>query len=179
MSITYPNVLALDASMTHVGWSYFCNDRLIDSGTLIPPRNSKDKTIDRVEIVSFYVRELTSIMNRCGLPWIKTLLVSETPYGSQSYSAAISVGIVCGVLGALQTTTGCDIVHYLPRRVKKFITGDDKASKTQIITEMYKLYPYADWKVNKQGIPLKLEEHRADSLAVYTYDKRLRVLNPS
>ncbi len=167
MSSNY--VLALDPSMSAFGYCFFKDGILKEVGTSKPER-LKDKTLDRINIAQQHFERLYEVIIASDFTnQDKLTLVSETPYGSQSYSAAISVGLVCGIIGSLTNMWGCEVVHFLPRRVKKFITGDDKASKEQIITEMYKLYPQANWKINKQGIPLKLEEHKADSLAVYHY----------
>jgi len=94
----------------------------------------------------------------------------EVPSGSQSASAARSLGIAVGVL------SGCPvpIIEVSPMEVKIAVTGDRKikATKEDVINWAVKRWPDAGWilherngKTWKKGDLQNCNEHLADALA--------------
>lgn len=94
-----------------------------------------------------------------------TLIISETPVGSQSAAAMKSYGICIGVLGSL-AAQGYTIKHTRAREVQKFLfpAVEKGPSKKEMIDTMYTLYPWAFWPKT-----LGEKEHVADALASLHY----------
>lgn len=95
-----------------------------------------------------------------------TLAFAEVPSGSQSASAARSLGIAVGVLAACPIP----LIEVSPMEVKDVITGGNrkrKVSKAEIIASCVKMWPHAPW-LRLGGKPgeriLNDNEHLADAL---------------
>lgn len=92
----------------------------------------------------------------------------EVPSGSQSASAARSLGIAVGVLASCPRP----IIEVSPMEVKMVVTGTRdrkvKASKDDMVAWAVNLWPNAPW-LRFQGKPagrlLKTNEHLADAMA--------------
>lgn len=88
----------------------------------------------------------------------------EVPSGSQSASAARSLGIAVGVLASCPIL----IIEVSPMEVKVAVTSDRKikASKDDMIAWAVAKWPDAPWlRERKSGRILKSNEHLADALA--------------
>lgn len=94
-----------------------------------------------------------------------TLCFAEVPSGSQSASAARSLGIAVGVLGSCPLP----IIEVSPMEVKKLFATQRSVSKDEIIDWAIKRWPQAPWlraHGRKTGPITKANEHLADAMAV-------------
>ena len=164
--------LCLDPSMSNVGFSFFINHKLIDSGVSSPKGLEDLKGSNKyIAILDQHLNCLRSLIEKHSKNYDVLVIHSEQPYGSQSYHAAINVGLCIGLIAALRSVYDSNSKLVMPRATKKCLTGSDKATKQEMITEAYKLYPEANWVKDKKGSILLKNEHLADSLAVHNYFK--------
>lgn len=138
-------------------------------------------SIQAVEVISTVadkrkgVRKSTSDITRAkaivnGLErfWDVDYYFAEAPYGSQSFSAAVSYGLCIGILGALEAS-GRPIHTLTPQEIKRFCTGDKDADKEAMMGWALTNYPSTLWPTQiRKGevVPIKGQvEHLADALA--------------
>ena len=81
-------------------------------------------------------------------------IFAESPTGSQNSRGAFGRGVVIAYLSILGGT------FYTPTQVKKYFTGNPKASKKEMIDRGKSLYPSLNW------LNTTKDEHLADALAV-------------
>jgi Holliday junction resolvasome RuvABC endonuclease subunit len=89
----------------------------------------------------------------------------EAPVGSQSSRAAIGYGVSWTVVSYITSKfPESKIVLYSPKKIKEGITGNQNASKIEMINAANDYFPDFPWKKNKKGKILSKEEHKADAL---------------
>jgi hypothetical protein len=95
----------------------------------------------------------------------------EVPVGSQSAYGMKSYGIVCGVLGAMRHA-GIEIIQVDALAVKESLTGNQNATKKQMIAAAVSEYPHVEWPRQekngatwKKGDLMNEAEHCADAIA--------------
>lgn len=87
------------------------------------------------------------------------LVISEIPYGSKSYRAAWSLGIVTGIVSSIRKP----ILFVTPYDVKNVVKKG--AEKTDMIAWAIQKYPNLPW-TYWHGKPKSENSHTADSIAV-------------
>lgn len=167
-------VCGMDPSLTHWGMAEATLD--LDGGYLEDVRLSiavtakgKNKQIrtnaDDVD------RAL--LLGSAVLPVAKTakVIFVEVPVGSQNASGMKSYGVCCGILGMLRALD-IQIIHVDPAAVKRCFTGNQNASKAEMIARALKDYPDANWprhqrngSLFKKGDLTGDAEHLADAIA--------------
>ena len=86
----------------------------------------------------------------------------EVPVGSQSARAMASYGICVGILGSM-LAQGTQLIEVTATEVKKAMTGEKNATKTQMIAEAIRLYPEANFPMFRGKLTLAAE-HVADAI---------------
>lgn len=89
------------------------------------------------------------------------VVIAEIPNGSQSSSAAWSLGIVLGILSSCPIP----LIEVSNFDVKRIATGKKSASKEEVMEWALDLYPDAPW-LKYRGRLTRANEHLADALAV-------------
>lgn len=87
----------------------------------------------------------------------------EVPVGSQSARAMASYGICIGVLGAVRAL-GIPLIEVTATESKLVFINNANATKREMITRAFELYPEANFPVHNGKIPDKAE-HVADAIA--------------
>jgi len=93
------------------------------------------------------------------------VVFSEIPGGAQSASAAKQLGIVLGILSALDKP----LIQVTPIETKLAAVGSKVASKQEMIDWAVSSYPDAPWLMRKlkgEMVPVNDNEHLADAVAV-------------
>lgn len=86
--------------------------------------------------------------------------VSEVPSGARDAAAARALGIVVGLLAAIDIP----LIEVNPLEVKTALTGNKGATKEQMIAAAVRLHPNAPW-LRRGGKLTQNNEHLADALA--------------
>jgi Holliday junction resolvasome RuvABC endonuclease subunit len=162
-------VLGCDPSLSNFGFVQATID--VSTNTITP------LTLDLVETApgkNKKVRKNSDDIDRCRLlsQGLKRntqgnmICFVEMPVGSQSARAMASYGACMGILSA------CDIplVQLTPNEIKMSTVGSKTASKEDMITWAYNLYPHLNWiagtkKSKNAGQLANKNEHLADAVA--------------
>jgi len=159
-------VLTNDPSMTAWGWAVvsLSEDQTIvlKTGCIKTESEYKKRRIrksdDRVRRLGLLTHELDTIIRDFGVEW----LLTETPHGSQSASAALMIGAVLGVIATLATCHRLPIEWYSENDAKKHLAGTGTLSKANTIKLISEEYG-RDWITHTKYI----DEAVADALAVF------------
>lgn len=93
------------------------------------------------------------------------VVVVEVPSGTQSARASWSLGIVLGIVAAVETRFPGIFVRLTPRQVKQHFTGNPTATKETMIETAVSRHPELPWLYHHKRLVAK-NEHLADALAV-------------
>jgi Holliday junction resolvasome RuvABC endonuclease subunit len=159
-------VLGMDPSLTNWG---LAEARLcLETGTLdtpqltlVRPKKMKGKQI-RNNSQDLYrsehlAKEVIEASSRA-----KVIFV-EIPVGSQSARSMASYGICIGILAYLRAS-GHQVIELTPTEVKEVFTGNQTATKQDMIGKAIELYPDAEFPLFK-GEVANSAEHLADAIA--------------
>lgn len=174
-------VVGLDVALTHTGIAKGLYDTdtgafSIEQVTMVVTENQRGK--------AKIVRQNSDDLRRCQEIFGALVLhcrgaeavFSEVPTGAQSARAALSFGMVIGLLSGLTAMPGfsASFIQVLPQEVKLAIPGGSKTtSKEEIVHWAAETWPGAGWKQDAKGKFLipglgKLtadNEHMADAVA--------------
>lgn len=94
----------------------------------------------------------------------------EAPTGSQSSRAAIGYGVSWMVVSYLKVCyPKAEFYLHKPQHVKEWVTGNSNAKKKEMIEAAESFFPDFPWQMNKKGVILSKEEHKADALCTLKY----------
>jgi Holliday junction resolvasome RuvABC endonuclease subunit len=93
--------------------------------------------------------------------WARVVF-AEVPVGSQSAAGMKAYGMCVGILGMLQSE-GVQIIEVTASEVKKALSDNENATKTEMVAAAMSLYPEANFP-NERGRILKRAEHVADAI---------------
>lgn len=113
-----------------------------------------DDRIRRLNEIGAEINELITLYK-------VSYVVSEQPHGSQSASAAITLGMVTGLVQGIQNFGGIPVEWYSEADSKKALLGKSSATKLEIIKAIKKKYDIA-WPATKYK-----QEAIADALAIH------------
>lgn len=158
-------ILANDPSIREWGWviAKIANKRcrILDTGCIKTDAEHKKRRIrksdDMVRRLDEITDRLLEIKNEYKVSW----MLSELPHGSQSASAAKSLGAVTGLVCGFAKTQSIPVDWYSEGDCKKHVLGKKSATKEQMIERMSEIYK-TDW---VQGVKYK-DAAVADALAV-------------
>lgn len=91
----------------------------------------------------------------------------ECPVGSQNASGMKAYGFAIGVFGCFRAQ-GIQVIEVTATEVKKALTGNKNATKEQMIDAAMRMYPEANWPMQKKHGELTVvsgtAEHMADAI---------------
>jgi Holliday junction resolvasome RuvABC endonuclease subunit len=166
-------VVGFDPSMTH--WGIAVGELDLKTGVLstpvlrvLEPEKISAKQVRQNSIDLDVAKQLaTTVMSTAKTA--KAIFV-EVPVGSQSARAMTAYGMCVGILGTM-LAEGIQLIEVTAEEVKRSITGNSHASKTQMIAGAVNLYPEANFpryakngKGFKKGEITKGSEHVADAI---------------
>jgi Holliday junction resolvasome RuvABC endonuclease subunit len=126
MSITTSYFLGIDPSATSTG-IVLLNDTERDSiATTIKPNKLRD--IDRLKYINNAVTELLTNKD------IKSIVMESPSYGSVHKEFILGEVLGCIKL-AIGNCTSAKVYYAAPLQIKKFLTGNHRAGKPEMITE--------------------------------------------
>lgn len=127
---------------------------------VVAPEELKTKQVRRNSEDLFRAKQLSAAI----LPAAKAAkaIFVEVPVGSQSARAMASYGICVGILSTL-LADGYSLIEVTAAEVKRALTGNSTASKSEMITKAMELYPEANFP-HRRGKILKSAEHVADAI---------------
>lgn len=162
-----PCVLAVDPSLTAFGWAVVpvkTPTIVYLSGCIKTKSSDKklkirkgDQRIARVQIIN---KNLLDLIREIDI----VLIVAEQPHGSQSAGAAVSLGLMIGILQTLSDSFDLPIEWYSEHEAKKFNLQNHKVTKLEMIEAMSSIF--SNWHLPGYGNKA-INEAVADSLAVY------------
>lgn len=157
-------IIGIDPSMSNTGLVKMDIDQMkvIDS-LLIETEKTKNKQVRASSDTISRCQELyTQSINFVKQPF--SLVMGETPSGSQSASGAKNYGISCMLLAMF------NVLEVTPHEVKMASVGSKTASKLDIIKWAMGKHPEVPWIINttgkNKGEPGLKNEHLADAIAV-------------
>lgn len=171
-------VLACDPSLRN--WGYVLADvssdltiEVITGGTIqSKPKKKQSKNVDVILSSEEIYTQLLPLVGSVDV------LVTESPYGTQSASAARSLAACCALVGTLRSHCK-EHTMFSPKKTKEVFTGNIEASKKEMVDEAIKKFPNYEWEMikrNSETVPsYAANEHEADAIAVlFTYVESLK-----
>lgn len=158
-------VLAVDPSLRNWGMAFFVDDDLVDLQLMVTSRNEGKKSHSDLYAARDLYRGFADACRKFKPDYI----ISEIPHGAQSARGAIAMGIAIGIIATYPE--GVNFVPVTPQAVKIALTGNKKATKSDMIAAAHERYPDAPWRKHKQKGRMVLtqcsNEHMADAVGVY------------
>ena len=161
--------IAIDLSLNNIGVSVFENGVL---QKLILHRNNKKypKWTSKTEILADKIEESLKFL-QANVPLCSDVIYIERPTGSQNASGMISYTVECFVFAYFKRLS-MNVVWVSPLAAKHALTGDQNATKEQMVEAAMREYPHSlnpayDWLIDKNGKPYAYNEHLADSIGIY------------
>lgn len=161
--------IAIDLSLNNIGVSVFENGVL---QKLILHRNNKKypKNVSKAEIITDKIESSLQFL-QANVPLCADVIYIEKPTGSQNASSMISYTVECFVYAYFKRLS-LNAIWVSPLAAKHALTGDQNATKEQMIEAAMKEYPHSlnlayDWLVDKNGKLYAYNEHLADSIGIY------------
>lgn len=154
-------ILCLDPSLTAFGYSVLQGRTILEVGCIKTESSSSKLRIrkgdDRMRRVSEINHVLLGIIHKYNIGYI----IAELPHGSQSASAAISMGLVSAIAQTIADTLDIGIEWFSEGDAKHCLLNKQSATKQAIIEVIDTLYdvPWTDIKYKDEAI--------ADSLAIH------------
>lgn len=174
-------ILAIDPSMTNVGWVVMENDKIIacdvirskpgsgrkrnasSRGGMRNTRGNAYVVVDDADRVGKIYADLISLVTDHHID----VIVTELPTGSKNGRTAMAFGMVVGYMACVSMACSTSGVHthiLIPSEVKA-ATGIPKADKAAIIAWAKNKHPEVEW-IKLRGKFLLRNEHIADAIAV-------------
>ena len=157
---------AIDCSFNYCGCALLARSRRGQAPTIATARiivnklKGKRSSLSDLERCSDLYTEVKSFANHVMDKQGKKLFAYEVPGGSQSSRAAACLGMAKGIIGSVlaqfnyeeYTRKSWIEVALTPSQVHKWVTGNIKASKNEIIDYVLKKYPNQIELVNKKYV---------------------------
>ena len=154
-------ILTNDPSIRGWGWVVIENGVVLDCGCIkTEPKAKKLRTRkgdDNIRRINEINTSLLSIIETYGVNY----LISELPHGSQSASAAATIGMCLGIIQTISDCKAIGVEYYSEGDAKMNLLGKRAAEKDETIQAIKKLYKIS-WKGTKY-----IDEAVADAMAVY------------
>jgi len=163
-------ILANDPSITAWGWSVVTPDGVVvDSGIIKTKRSDKKLRIRAGDDRTRRIREINTVIINLIVKYNPKLIVGELPHGSQSASAAISLGVTTAILETVSYCYNKPIEWYSEgdAKVAVFGKGMGNVSKTNMV---YAIDKKTNWSAS--GVKSD-DEGIADSIAVFMAAKNV------
>lgn len=160
----------IDCSLNNCGIAMFENGVLQELKLLRNDTVKYPKKMSKGEILAEKIGKIIQFIDaNCFLCANKVYI--EKPSGSQSASGMINYTVEVAIYSYLRSR-GYKVQWVKVNDVKKELTGDKNASKSDMIDAAHKMYPHSlnlnyDWLTDKNGRLYNYNEHLADSIAIY------------
>ncbi len=156
-------ILTNDPSMTAWGWAVVKGkNEVIDFGCIKTSPEQKKRRIRKSDDTSRRASEIILELLRVIKKYDVKFILSESPHGSQNASAAVMIGLCCGITQTLSDVLDIPIEYYSEGDSKKAALGKISATKPEMVRRIVQLYP-PYWLT---GTEYK-DEAVADALAVH------------
>jgi Holliday junction resolvasome RuvABC endonuclease subunit len=157
------HILANDPSVCAWGYSVLDqNGNIVDQGCIKTVGGGKKMRIRKGDDTIRRIREINQRLITVIKKYNVEYLLSELPHGSQNASAAVTQGVVSGIMQTISDCMEIGIEWYSEGDSKKCLLGKTSAEKKETIDAISKLYG-TKW---KSGIKY-IDEAIADSLSIH------------
>jgi Holliday junction resolvasome RuvABC endonuclease subunit len=128
-------ILAIDPSSKNLGWAILDETAVIDAGLIRSEQDDKGfRFLDMME--SFLPAFEKAIEND-----VRLVIIEE--YVTKSRFGTDAVKGIIGVIQYIIAQKGFRATFIHPATVKKSVTGNGRAEKEEVATEVYKIYPFS------------------------------------
>jgi len=156
-------ILTNDPSLTAWGWAVLDETMMLkDHGCIKTAPEQKKRRIRKSDDTSRRASDITRELLRVIKKHDVKFILSESPHGSQNASAAVMIGLCCGITTALSEALEIPIEYYSEGDSKKECLGKLAATKDEMVARMTSIFG-KEWKTGTKYI----DEAVADALAVY------------
>jgi Holliday junction resolvasome RuvABC endonuclease subunit len=138
-------------------------------------RASEDNLVRAKEISA----ELATLIDRHHI----SIICAETMSYPRNAAAAAKMAMCWGVIATLADRYNLPVTQASPQEIKKALCGKKDASKEDVQSAIYSLYPVTDSRVTNciktdilRGVPPSMREHPFDALAAVVACKESEVL---
>ena len=155
------NVLCMDPSLTAFGFAVVCKNKVLFSGCIKTVPNHKKLRIRVGDDRASRVSEINHILKDTIKKYKIAYLVAELPHGSQNDKAAVSLGLMTGIVQSISDYLDMGLEWWREGDDKKAALGKQSATKQEMIDKMTEKYR-VEWpnaKYKKEAI--------ADALAIH------------
>lgn len=158
-------VLALDPSLTAFGYAVLDGYKVLECGCIKTKPSPKVHKIRKGDDRCRRIQEILNVFFTLFEKYPIKFIISEQPHGSQSASAATSLGIMLGIVETLSVFKGVAVEWYSEQESKRCILYKNEATKAEMI-EAVRAKKYTGW--FREGDRKKaINEAVADALAVH------------
>lgn len=158
-------VLTLDPSLTAFGYAIVDGYQVIESGCIKTKPSNKVLKIrkgdDRIRRISELLNVFQILFEKYPIKYI----VSEQPHGSQSASAATSLGMMLGIVQTMAVFMNVNVEWYSENESKRCILYKNEATKQEMV-DAVRAKQYTGWFREGNG-KKAINEAVADAIAVY------------
>jgi len=158
-------VLALDPSLTAFGYAIIDGYNVLESGCIKTKPSNKVLKIRKGDDQIRRIAEILNVFYTLFEQYPIKYIVSEQPHGSQSASAATSLGMMLGIVQTISVFTGICVEWYTELESKRCILYKNEATKSEMI-EAIRKKPYKNWYRGVKG-KKAINEAVADAIAVH------------
>lgn len=173
LTVTNITVLSLDPSYNATGWAVLSYDasanritQVVACGWIETRRDKKTPvTFNDIQRIYTIAGALNSLLDE----YTPDVVCSEIPLGSQSASAAKSLGIAKGIVTSICCVRGATARYINPLAVKLAVCGKRNAEKSEVILAVEKKLKEVkklNGRLTRTGKFTKLHEARCDAIAV-------------
>jgi len=149
-------VIGVDPGYIKTGYAVVDDLKVLEFGVI-------DLKGEKVERMRKLVNCISDMVHR----YRPEYLVMETAFYGKSYDSAFKLAEIRGAIIGLTGMLGMLYAEYHPAEVKKSVTGNGRAAKSQVIWMVKRLF----------GLNETINHHAADSLAViFTHLLKVRAL---
>lgn len=158
----HARIIANDPSFTAWGWVVIdMQGNVIDTGCIKTESEHKKRRIRKGDDTTRRISEINEILKRVIYENNVQIILAELPHGSQNASAAVTQGVVTGILQTIADWKGFPIDWYSEQDAKKHLLGKKSATKQETIDTIGKFYD-----IKWTGVKYK-DEAVADAMAIY------------
>lgn len=158
-------VLALDPSLTAFGWAIVDDWKIIESGCIKTQPSPKVHKIRKGDDSIRRIQELLNVFQTLFENYPIKYIVSEQPHGSQSASAATSLGMMLSLVESMSKWNNIAVEWYSEQESKRCILYKNEATKAEMIKAV-RATKYTNWFREGNG-KKAINEAVADALAVH------------
>lgn len=158
-------ILTLDPSLTAFGWAVIDEYYVIESGCIKTSPSKKVLKIRKGDDRIRRIDEMLNVFHHLFEKYPIQYVLSEQPHGSQSASAATSLGIMLGLIQTMAKFKNIHVEWYSEGESKRCMLYKNEATKQEMV-DAVRGKPYKGWFREGKG-QKAINEAVADALAVH------------